>query len=347
MPNLLAPIYFYLPARDRRDDFPGNPNAFWPHYGRGQYSWTLQTYLQLKTNGIKCELIDTMPAEGIVLAHRDDLPYELRPTSKLLIVCLKADQNCHPYAQIHVVQNYQEFEAKPLWIQSISEDRYLLPGRRYYMPHWPQPGLIPRNIARGDKFENVAFFGISYNLAPELRGEAWKQHLAKLNLNWSIVKERWHDYSEVDAIVAARSFDSQNDYSWKPATKLYNAWRAGVPAILTPESAFRGERKSELDYIEVSSPEDILAGLKRLRDDLDFRRSIVENGKLRAQEIDPQNLVKRWRFFLTDTCIPAYDRWCSLSSWQRKKFFLERDFAQKISTIQRRILRFGRFFNAK
>lgn len=326
---------------------PEEPGTIWEGFGHNIYCWTLQTYLYLKAENFPCKLVNLMPSEGIVLVHRDSLAYDFRPSSKLLIICIKSDQNSHPYAQLHIVQNPSEAKTRSMLIQSLSEDRYLLPGQRYFMPFWPQPGLIPRNAGREDKFENIAFFGISYNLAPELRGEAWKQQVANLNLNWSIVKERWHDYSEVDAIVAARSFDSQNDYSWKPATKLYNAWRAGVPAILTPESAFRGEIKSELDYIEVSSPEDVLAALKRLRDDLDFRRSIVENGKLRAQEIDPQNLVERWKSFLTDICIPAYDRWCSLSSWQRKKFFLERDLAQKVSGIQRRLLRFNRFFNAK
>jgi hypothetical protein len=52
-----------------------------------------------------------MPADGIVVAHRDFLPNNLRPSRRQLLVCLLADRNRagskgpHPYSQIHVVQN--------------------------------------------------------------------------------------------------------------------------------------------------------------------------------------------------------------------------------------------------
>ena len=38
----------------------------------------------------------------------------------------------------------------------------------------------------------------------------------------------------------------------KPPSKLFNSWLAGVPAVLGHESAYRAERRSDLDYIEVS-----------------------------------------------------------------------------------------------
>ncbi|NES04757.1 MAG: glycosyltransferase [Okeania sp. SIO2F4] len=34
----------------------------------------------------------------------------------------------------------------------------------YFIPHWSQPGLIPRNPKRGDGFENIVFFGREQNL---------------------------------------------------------------------------------------------------------------------------------------------------------------------------------------
>jgi hypothetical protein len=37
------------------------------------------------------------------------------------------------------------------------------------------------------------------------------------------------------------------------AIKLYNCWHAGVPAVLGAESAFRANRRSDLDYLEVQS----------------------------------------------------------------------------------------------
>jgi hypothetical protein len=131
----------------------------------GQFNWTLQTYLRLRAVGFCCGLAREIPAEGIVVAHRDFLPTDLRPSRRQLMVCLLADRNRggsrghHPYAQIHVVQNpHDDFltHASPGW-------------RAYYMPQWPQPGLLPRDPDRGDRFEVAAFFGYEHNLASELR----------------------------------------------------------------------------------------------------------------------------------------------------------------------------------
>ena len=338
MPNNLPPIYFYLPQADWREDIPEQAGVYWKEFGRNMYCWTLQTYLYLKASDFPCILTGSMPTEGILLGHRDSFPYNFKPSSKLLIICIKSDQNPHPYAHIHIVQNAQEVQAQSIHIQSVTEDRYLLPGKRFYLPLWPQPGLIPRDNARGDKFENVGYFGISYNLAPELRKPEWKQQLESIGLNWYCEKQenRWQDYSQVDVIVAARSFNEKCDYPWKPASKLYNAWHAGVPAILTPESAFRGERKSELDYLEVNSLNELIEALKRLRDDPNLRRAMVENGKIRAQETQPENLVKRWSQFLTDICIPAYEEWRAASRWDRQRFFLGRYSAiQSIKVLKR------------
>ena len=314
-------------------------DQFWEYYCHNQYCWTLQTYLYLKESNFPCQLVAEMPDEGIVFAHRDGLSYNFQPSSKLLLVCFKADQNSHPYAQLHIVQNPQEVTAGTIEIQSITQDRYLLPGKRYYMPLWRQPGLIPRNPNRGDLFENVFYFGITHNLAPELKDYSWERELNKLGLKWRVEGDRWHDYSEVDAVVAIRRFNDQCDYPWKPATKLYNAWLAGVPAILSPESAFREEKRSELDYIEVNIVDELIYALKCLRDNPNLRQKMIENGIKRAEEINPENLTKRWCHLIKDICFPAYDEWCSLSSWKRKQYFLGRYLALKINVIQRRLLR--------
>lgn len=338
MKNRLPPIYFYLPRQDWPSQFPDRLEEYRPPNVFG--SWIIQTYLRLKEIEFSCKLVDTMPDEGIVVSYRYSLPIDLKPPANLLWACIKGDQNPHPYAHIHVVQNAAEVDAPAIQIQSLSEDRYLLPGRRFYQPHWPQPGVIPRNPSRGDRFENVAYFGISYNLASELQQPAWKEQLQELGLVWRREKERnlWHDYSEVDAIIAVRSFDGETDYPWKPASKLFNGWNAGVPIILGVESAFRGERKSELDYIEVKSATEAIAALKRLRDDLDLRRAIVENCQVRAEEIKPENIAKRWSNFLTTVCVPAYYKWRGASAWDRQRFFLSRQAALKIVNIQKKLL---------
>jgi hypothetical protein len=332
MTDISVPVYFYFPPKFAFP-IPEKAEDLRPKNVLG--SWIVQTYMRLKEVGFSCKIVEKIPDQGIVIAHRIAIPIDAKPSSQSLWVIIKGDQNPHPYAQICIVQNAHEVIAPRWQIQSVREERYLLPGYRYYMPHWPQPGIIPRNSARGEKFENIAYFGISYNLAEELRGIKWQQMINKIGLNWCTQKNRdlWFDYNYVDAILAVRSFSRDNSYPWKPASKLYNAWNAGVPAILGSESAFQAERKSYLDYIEVTNVTELIEALKRLKNEPKLRQEMIENGWERAKETRPETLTKRWSDFLTDICVPAYENWCNLSSWERQQFFIRRSLALKISNI--------------
>jgi hypothetical protein len=147
--------------------------------------------------------------------------------------------------------------------------------------------------------------------------------------------DRWNDYSEVDAIIAVRSFKDK-EFAVKPALKLHNAWHGGVPAILGCESAYQAERKSELDYIEVTSPADVILALKRLRDDKVLRHAMVENGRVRARATQPARITAQWRGFLTDVATPAYDRWCAAPYW-RQTFLMGRDLILKKNYMRNRL----------
>jgi hypothetical protein len=204
----------------------------------------------------------------------------------------------------------------------------------YYIPHWPQPALIPRDPTRGDRFENLAYFGHKRNLAPELESSVWYEQLNALDLEWHIVgNERVNDYSDIDVVLAVRTFDRQ-DHIEKPATKLFNAWHAGVPAIVGGDSAFQAERKSELDYIQVNSLAETIAALKRLRNDRELRQAMIENGRVRARETQVANLVNQWRDFITDVAVPAYDRWCAASRWTQQALLMRGYLSLKIYRLQ-------------
>ncbi|MEB3884270.1 hypothetical protein [Lyngbya sp. CCY1209] len=159
-------------------------------------------------------------------------------------------------------------------------------------------------------------------------------------------------------MIAVRQFECTDNFAWKPATKLFNAWHGGVPAILGWESAYQAERKSHLDYLEVTTVEEALAALKKLRDDVLFRQSMVENGRRRAYETQPNILTQEWIEFLTDVAVPAYHRWCSNPVLHRKRFFLKRQTALsadrlqrfvgfKIEGLQKRLNAFGKFFDVQ
>jgi hypothetical protein len=322
----LPPIYFYFP-HDRLgvSSLPQTAGSYWqwqcsqhsisPMQSGGCF-WTLQTYLYLNDAGFPCQLVDTMPDEGIVVTHRDYLDDSCQPGAKLLLVCLRADVDRHPYAQLHVVQNPHQAVPK----------RSLELWESHFIPHWPQPSIIPRDSQRGDTFENVTFLGNEINLVPEFRSQAWYDRLADLGLKFQkkLHHDQWHDYRSTDVILAIRSMGRENDWNGKPASKLYSAWHSGVPAILGHESAFQAERNSELDYLEATSLAEVIAALSRLKDDRQLRDRMVEHGWLRAQETQPDLMVKRWQDFLINSAVPAYQEWGAMTNLQRQMFLKAR-----------------------
>jgi hypothetical protein len=161
--------------------------------------------------------------------------------------------------------------------------------------------------------------------------------LNEMGLEWVTYRDRseWSNYSEVDAVVAVRKFADTCDYSWKPASKLFNAWNARVPALLGAESAYQMERKSDLDYFEVSTVENLLLALKRLRDDPQLRQDIEKNCFLRSQEISPESIAKKWQDFILNTCQAAQEKWQGLSSLERNAYFLRRRMALSFCRLQK------------
>lgn len=318
----LPPIYFYIPhSKLPSDDLPQNADSYWqwqcsqhaisPMQSGGCF-WTLQTYLYLKDYGFPCQLVKTMPDEGIVLAHRDFLDDAIEPGPKLLIVCLRADVDRHPYAQLHVVQN--PYQAIP--------KRFLELWESHFIPHWAQSSLIPRAPERGDTFENVTFIGNEVNLVSEFRGDFWYEQLDALGLKFQkkLTHDSWHDYSDVDVILAIREFGRKNSFRGKPASKLYNAWHAGIPAILGYESAFLAEKKSELDYLQATSIEEVIACLIKLQDNTQLRRKMVGDGQLRAKETQAEKIIAMWRNFLINVAVPEYKTWYLMPNWQQQLF---------------------------
>jgi hypothetical protein len=320
----LPPFYFYFPYTHLGiTDLPADANSYWqwlsdqhsisPMQGGGCI-WTLQTYLQLHDQGFPCQLVSDIPHEGIIITHRDYLSDSWQPNSKSLLVCLRADVDRHPYAQLHVVQNPYQARAKKsteLW-------------ESYFIPHWPQPGIIPRDATRGEKFENVTFLGNEINLVPAFRHQSWYDQLENLGLKFhkKLNHGEWHDYRNIDVVLAVRSMGKKSEWYGKPASKLYNAWHSGVPAILGYESAFRAERRSELDYLEATSFEEVIQALSLLKNDQELRNQMVENGWRRSKETQTEEMINTWKNFLVNHAVPAYKNWCSTTNWQRQ-FFLE------------------------
>jgi hypothetical protein len=302
------PIRFYLPEK-----IPDGISTPWDSYQlgvrgllrRGVVAWTVQTFQRLRQTGFPCELTHSIPADGILVAHRKSIPRDFIPPPGVLFICLLADATFHPFAHLHVVQNRRALRR---WFPSV------------YMPHWPQPGLIPRDPDRGDTWENAAYVGDAASFSGQMQGADWEEMLRGLKLRWHFVPpEKWHDFREMDVIVAVRSFDHHRHEN-KPPTKLFNAWHAGVPAVLGRESAYQQERRSTLDYREADSFAGVIAALRQLKADPAARQAMIANGLERAKESDPAVITARWREFFETVAAPAYTLWSRASPTRRALF---------------------------
>jgi hypothetical protein len=339
-------VSFYLPRSWWPDRLPSSPEEYWPwvvEQGRvagplarwtgARHAVTVRTYIELRRDGFPCELTDELRPDAIVVTHTDFLPHTGSDADSpwkrrgrlddamrsAFVLCYQADRPRHPYAHVHLVQNGAD----------ATHNGHSVLGRLAgldlrYLPLWTQPGLLPRRQTRGDEFTEVVFFGIPGELDPGLADPVWHERLRRRGFNFRIADVAdWHDYRDVDVVVAVRSFDYPGQLWRKPPSKLFNAWIAGVPAVLGRESAYRAERRSDLDFIEVLSRQGVEDALERLRADPELRARMIANGRERALEIDDVALTRRWRRMLEDDAIPGYEAW-KASSRASKRVWIAR-----------------------
>jgi len=308
MDNLSSEIVsFYLPDRDALggvDPLSLQADRDWAVFGTGVYVWVLQTFLRLRDAGAPVQLTRLPPRSGAVVVHAaylNRLLTEAPDSGALTIVCARSDKRPQYLADVEIVQN-----------ASSVEEPY-----QFFIPSWLQPGLVPRAAHRGTQVEQVGYFGARCELHHDLAAEEWAERLHAAGLQWQTgtikfnggdqrySRHGWNDYSAIDVIAALRPPKTwtRRDRS-KPAAKLQNAWAAGVPAILSPEIAYRELRRSPLDYIEAHDGSEVLAAIQRLRADPGLYSAMVRHGLERAREFAADRLTARWIDVLWNQVVP-------------------------------------------
>lgn len=295
-PRLPHPIVFVQPDAERWADLvqadpvplPGEVHG---RFERGADAWTIVTYLVLKGRGHAVELSSTLLPDRICVAHCDRITRRELPLDSY-IVAVRADRG-------------------PVWMSDwqIVQSSILEGGRSHYLPYWPQPGLLPRDPVRRTRVERVGYMGRERNLGEPFRSDAFRRRLSEMGMELVVCTERgeWHDYRELDAILAVRE-GKPLWLSTKPASKLVNCWHAGCPALLSDEPAYETLRRDELDFFGVASPDEAIAALKLIQDPVRYRR-VVENGRARARDFTVPAVARRWEAFLAEQVSPAYERW--------------------------------------
>jgi len=213
-----APVTFCLPEPDAVEEIAAlSPDRDWRAFGATRPTWIGQTYLRLREAGHAVALSRTPPDEGVVVIEatsRKSL-FAQRLAPQVLLVAVRADHRPQRYADVEIVQN----------------DRFADGERVFFVPHWPQPGLIPRAAARGAQLRTAAFKGHAPNLHRDFRSRRWLDFLRTRGIEWldegvpwqgqdaRYEQCRWNDFSEIDLVVAVRE-RWHDPYLRKPASKL-------------------------------------------------------------------------------------------------------------------------------
>ena len=248
-----------------------------PRFTFGSEIWIVQTFHILRSLGYPCRLSAVLDPSAINVMHYDDT--RTPDLWRAFVVSARCDRDPSFLAQAEIVQN----------LSSVWADNNI------YVPSWPQPGLIPRDPARGSLIERLAFFGHEENLVPAAKSDAFRTELARLGMSL-VIKEKpadWGNYSDVDVVLALRGGDSFFR-ALKPAAKVTNSWLAGCPVIAGREHAYREIRQSPLDYFEVETADGVLASLRQLKSTPGLYEQMIANGRERAQPFTERAVAGRW-----------------------------------------------------
>lgn len=273
--------------RLREDDIEREPSRF----QGGRNSWIAQGYLRLREGlerrGCHVRVASRIPSAGIAIAHRDDANDCRVERSGAFLVVVRADRAPVIACDLAIAQNGTQLRR----------------GERF-LPLWPQPGLRPRDAQRGHRIARLTYHGRPDRLPAWLADPRFLVALSARGVRFESIAKGWGDYRGTDLVLAVRD-DSPAMLATKPATKIYNAWLAGVPVLATAEPAYLEVRRSPLDFVEIASPEDVLAAIDRLRASPGLYQSMIANGREHAREYDIEAIRARWLGLFDREILPA------------------------------------------
>lgn len=267
----------------------------------GKYSWTLQTYHYLKAQGLPVKLSHSLDPDCVNLAHGNYLR-SAGVRWNCFAVCLQGDYPHFSLARYHIVQNMAQESANASFI-----------------PFWPQIGQISRDPER-TTVKRVAYQGrINFT---DLDADALNQDLNLQGIEF-VPLENWQDLSSIDVLVGIRHY-GRKLYRRKPASKLVNAWHAGIPFVGGWDSAYADIGTPDENYLKVESHDELVQAVLRLKNDDRLYAGLVSAGADRAREFTPEAIAQKWITLLETKAWPVYLDWRDGSGSGRLSFEAQR-----------------------
>ncbi len=296
-----------LSIKDLDASIRGDPFTFAEISREGHLCWSFQSFYRLQliaSQQFEFKLSNNVLTKCINFVHSEHLP-RIKYPDDAFIVLLRADYPNRRWAHAQIVQNKTQ-----------------VGSGRYFTPLWPQAGLVPRDPRR--LIERVAFLGMSEWVNLAATRELWSALSARVGLKF-ITKppDAWHDFSDVDIAVGVRSFD-RRAYNHKPASKLINAWHAGVPFIGGYDSAYRQVGEPGVNYLLAENENDVIRHLEALTESTTFYAELVQSGRLAAQNFSIAAIGLQWVNVIQKIVNDHYNRWVSRSAWMSSVYRVNR-----------------------
>lgn len=289
-----------------------------PHrFVGGRNSWIAQTFVRLRRHlearGWNATAGPHEAPGAITIVHRDDANDFRGGRHDSFLVVVRADRAPVAACDYAIVQN---------GLAPKSHERFI--------PLWPQPGLVPRDPARGTTIERIAYHGRVGAVPAWFYDESLRRSFSRRGIRFDVRESSWEDYETVDIAVAARD-EVPGILATKPATKVYNAWLAAVPVIAAPEPAYQEIRRSPLDFLEIHDAGDVLRRVDQLRASPALYREMVANGLARGREFSVQAVRLRWLLLFEREIVPAF--WAARDRLPSRRLWFMRAMArQKIES---------------
>ena len=293
--DIPADILKLLKGKDRMSFFQEAAYSKNAHlWGRQEWFWIVQTFLQTKRAGLDVELVDQPVANSICITHFVATKNKVWP-SNCFIVGIRSDTS-----PLHT----KDFEI-------VQSPALLSKKRSRFICLWPQSDVSPRKTARENKIETISYFGGSGGLSPVFQNKQFRSSLQALgiSLNLQFDTKQWGNYSQTDLILAVRNHHHPLLINTKPASKLINAWQAGCVALLGNEPAYRAVGTPGKDYFEVETPQDVLNIIYKLKDNPKLYQQVRKAGMSKYLEYDFDAIAQQWIALLTGPITDAFIEW--------------------------------------
>lgn len=267
-------------------------------WGSHEWAWIVQTFLYMKQAGLDVEIVDQPVANSICITHFVTTKDKVwAPDS--FVVGIRSDNSPMCMKEYEIVQS----------------PAVLSPENSSFICHWPQSHLLSRNAARGNRVENMSYFGGVGGIAPAFYSEEFKSALSDLgvSLNLCFDTNLWGDYSDTDLVIAVRNHHHRSLIDTKPASKLINSWQAGCVPLLGREPAYRAVGTPNENYFEVETPQDVLSIVRQLKDNPAIYQQVRESGMQKYSEYSFEAIAQQWVDLLTGPVTEAFLEWQNAS----------------------------------